>query len=1429
MAELTIEQQRALALARARLQIQGQEAAPAAPAAPAPQMTQLDAAGQAARAGFLANFNDELAGGRAAAVAGLPQPAQNALNVPSVGLAGIARAVAPSVGGVRMLAERVFPQTFGSRATEAYAPARDVERALDKAAEEQFPNTYLGANIAGSVAMPLGFVGRGAKAAITAGGASGAASGFGRGEGAEDRLMGAALEGGLGAALGALPAVGMGVFNAGQRIVAPQSFAERVVRRTIEADRARGVEDVLTPADIAAARASGQDIVVGDLGGTGTLRLARAAGNTSEDAAARLRAAADPRYTEQGRRSAGFIEDMFGGDLNMTAANDVLRDTARQVNAPLYRAAYQAGENANLWNPTLERLSQSPSVQAAIRDAESRAADRAPIEGNIVIRNPFRFDEQGRMVWGTTDDGGQILPNLQFWDQVQRNLREAAEAAAPGSSRQADLKALRDRLNRELDTAVPEFGRARGMARQFFGAEDALEAGQTFFRQNREIQLTETRKAFRSMSNPEQELFRRGFASELAGAVLRPADSRDIVKMFEGANRRKLEVIMPPDQLRQLEAFVRREGIMNRLRAATQGNSSTAQQLRDMSVGAGAGAGVGIFTAADPLTTGGTALLGGLLARIRSGVNENVMREVGEILSSSDPDRINKLLSGPNGGAIMGAMRSLSQAVGAGASPARPAAPRIEPTIGAPPSNPLLPPPGPPGFAKGGQVKEPKMSPIIEAIIEEMGKRMAPEGARRAAAIGGYSRGGAVRKVARALAERLVPDSESAATEGGLAASRRATMPEAPKNMLELPNLREMPTAEAVELAAMGRHLIPSGARSEGAFLGGPRAIQSMDDLMRVRARLDDELAASPEGGDWYDRYRAAVREVTGDNPRDNRWMSNAEAQWSAGVSPEGELGFTLKENNAAIAGRPVKAARPAQHEAFMRAIQANDPYAMQLGKKTGEYARRIYPDQGDYTTATGVNDFRHARNFEYTQTSGAAQREALGDAQHRFLDYETAAAVGRANEARLAGRDDWTGEQLQAALWVRQKAQDIMRQRPDLTKQRLKQVKTEQKALGEAGREMMTNEQMDAEAAKRAFGDAFQLANKTIGDYFDKHTAFATYEAFPGSATGHLPKSVNAPQALRDEYSMDPRSAWNNAPGGRDAIYSGMRLYAPDGAPTGVAMRVRPSDTMQGVYENPEGLIETNIGGVARPLVSFNSGKLKTLPRTDRDILEAGEALRGFIDAQNASAAHKPFTGGAPGQSNSMFLSTGRPSTVDEINAVREAGKPFGLTDIVDTGRGLTVTNFGGDQPAFRAGKKGALQTVLRAAPQAKRADRANVEGIYVDYVKEWQKGVGSGAATDKLIGYVTKTPELKAALNNNPYIAQNALARLERDNDYARKLGATRKDIQNARQIIGKGEGWIDRLIAARKRGDLLPSVAGALVAGGAATGAIGSGMED
>ena len=99
--------------------------------------------------------------------------------------------------------------------------------------------------------------------------------------------------------------------------------------------------------------------------------------------------------------------------------------------------------------------------------------------------------------------------------------------------------------------------------------------------------------------------------------------------------------------------------------------------------------------------------------------------------------------------------------------------------------------------------------------------------------------------------------------------------------------------------------------------------------------------------------------------------MTAQEAQYSAGVSPEGELGFAIKDNNANLMGMPTKVARPAQAEAARAAIEANDPERHQLGKKTGMYRTKIHPDAGNERTATGVNDFR-GRESSATRTPAA-------------------------------------------------------------------------------------------------------------------------------------------------------------------------------------------------------------------------------------------------------------------------------------------------------------------------------------------------------------------------------------------------------------------------------------------------------------------------
>ena len=53
-------------------------------------------------------------------------------------------------------------------------------------------------------------------------------------------------------------------------------------------------------------------------------------------------------------------------------------------------------------------------------------------------------------------------------------------------------------------------------------------------------------------------------------------------------------------------------------------------------------------------------------------------------------------------------------------------------------------------------------------------------------------------------------------------------------------------------------------------------------------------MAPELRGSDWYDRYRAGMNRATGGDPDMNKWMSNTQGSWSAGVAPESETAFAL-------------------------------------------------------------------------------------------------------------------------------------------------------------------------------------------------------------------------------------------------------------------------------------------------------------------------------------------------------------------------------------------------------------------------------------------------------------------------------------------------------------------------------------------------------
>jgi len=647
-----------------------------------------------------------------------------------------------------------------------------------------------------------------------------------------------------------------------------------------------------------------------------------------------------------------------------------------------------------------------------------------------------------------------------------------------------------------------------------------------------------------------------------------------------------------------------------------------------------------------------------------------------------------------------------------------------------------------------------------------------------------------------------------------------------PKTMSQVPKIRELPADQALFIARQQPHIISVPRADEGGkFIGGPRNIKNTQQLNKQRGKMDVEIDAGAAGGDWYDRYRNAISSVT-NNSSDADWMSAIQGMFSAGVSPESEFGFAIKSTNSAIAtgGDPTtmtKAARPAQKKTSIDAINANNPLKHQLGEKTGEYAQKVNPSAAGNTGVTGVNDFRHARTLGYTEADGSPQRGALADTGHMYSDYETALSVDRANLRLLDGRSNWNGEQIQAAPWVKQKGDDFFE------RQKTGYLKKARARLKDQGVTDVT----DAYVERVGREISFEEASRTIGDYYPKHTAFATYEAQPYAGMGQLPGLQTASKADQDEFARMAESSWANSPGGRDDIYSNARL-----GNTGYVMKTLPTTPMQGVYTPPGGVPETNLGEVARPLVGFDTASAKTTPAHDMALLRGGEASRAFIDAQGAGASHKPWAGTksqAP-FSNSVFASTGNsgPTPIADFGILGEIGRRRNLPDLVDTGQGVTLTNF--DNPLTMADeiKYGAVDDafikknnkILNKAGDLKlttgeakdmtselnalgygNVDRVNVSSDYIPMF-ELDEGHGSGAVTQNLLSILDELPSgAYDAFNQNPKIPFNALARAERDQNLASTFGGTRSDIQNARRLIGKGPGWIDRLREAMKDGTI------------------------
>ncbi|MDQ2079478.1 hypothetical protein RA307_04725 [Xanthobacteraceae bacterium Astr-EGSB] len=603
-------------------------------------MAAAPAAALGAAAGASANFQDEIVG------------ASNASGLP--GWLGGLRA---PVGLARLAYEGVLGDP--GPATRAYQEGRDAVRSLQKRAQRDQPGAYLAGEVGGALAtipvMPAATVARGAglgartvNAAVT-GAAYGASAGTGAGEGAEDTVRQTVTGAGLGAGVGAVAAplielAGQGaqkllggVTSKGRDVI-----AARDIERSLKIDHPTSlnvVDDAVNAVE--QAQAGGVPVVLADMGGPATRRLADASSIKSPAANKAFADVFNERAGTQKDRLIDTVKSLDIGAFDSVAARAALQDLARAQNKPAYMRAYEAGDR-EIWTPELERLTAAPYVQRALSGAISKWKNYAVRDGFGAMNPPFRVENGGLIKTG--QGGMKAYPNIQLWDYAARDLQDKARAAPIGSQQAGLYNDLARLLKTELDKIVPEYKVAREGAAGFFGAQDAIEAGQKFL--TARLKNSEARDALAKMVPADRDLFASSFASEFIKMVREVPDRTNVMNrvLNSPAARERVEIALGPDGARRLEAFARLEGMMQATKDAVAGNSKTVQRYVDAGL-AGTGLGINLQEGDfGPSNIGTMMIVGALTKSGRRAINEKVAQRVGELLTSKDPKALRDLL-----------------------------------------------------------------------------------------------------------------------------------------------------------------------------------------------------------------------------------------------------------------------------------------------------------------------------------------------------------------------------------------------------------------------------------------------------------------------------------------------------------------------------------------------------------------------------------------------------------------------------------------------------------------------------------------------------------------------------------------------------------------------------------------------------------------
>lgn len=355
----------------------------------------------------------------------------------------------------------------------------------------------------------------------------------------------------------------------------------------------------------------GPEAVLADVMGERGIALARGANTASPEARAAFSYLTE-RQQGQNARVVDALERAtgFGGKTP-----DAIKEADALARAPAINAAYNASRasGADLPSEAMQLLRQSPAFNEAYEAAGKSVANRSAAEAILKGGQPAAASANSEFA--------RLNAVKIHFDSVGKAARRAGN---DGAANEAEFMAKA--VRKVIDDMLPEASAARGLAREGFRFEEAVDLGASLAKGR----ITADDIASAAKAAPEvQPGLAQGYAAQLAQNLSNARRTPGALNALDTEFSSQAAKAALRDNADELLKQVAREREFNRT-ASILGNSKTADKMMDMKMIAQEGSILGGLVGADYMYGTGTGA---------GGVAAALARRGGKALSQSMSDR----------------------------------------------------------------------------------------------------------------------------------------------------------------------------------------------------------------------------------------------------------------------------------------------------------------------------------------------------------------------------------------------------------------------------------------------------------------------------------------------------------------------------------------------------------------------------------------------------------------------------------------------------------------------------------------------------------------------------------------------------------------------------------------------------------------------